>query len=432
MKQTTGLTPDNYAREWRRTQPDFVVRLPQSEFSDEGDNQQLIVIPLQSGRFLATWTTATVENHDNQRVVVAHSDDGGRTWSEPLVVDGSQPGDAPGCGLASWSILIEAPRLGRVYILYNKNIGITDARADTTGVTRIRYSEDGGLTWSQQYADLREDRRFEHDHPDQKVPINFVACFQSFLASDGVPVWGVTRWGSGSPHLFQVNSEICFWRFENLLTEPDPTKLRLSTWPFLGPGGSRGLRFPKPGEPTVSVLQEPSTVTLPDGRLFCVMRTLAGHLACSIGTPDAREWSEARPLRYHDGGDLVLNPISPAPIFDLQDGRYMLLFHNNDGTAFGASGPMDYQRNRQPMYLSVASFDDSVEQPLRFGSPVLLMSSDHIALGPSQRVEPCSYPSFFVHQGQRFLWYPDRKHFLLGKLITDEILSSATNRGAST
>jgi hypothetical protein len=34
------------------------------------------------------------------------------------------------------------------------------------------------------------------------------------------------------------------------------------------------------------------------------------------------------------------------------------------------------------------------------------------------------YGTFLEHKGQRLLWYPDRKHFLLGKQISSEMLAN--------
>ena len=40
------------------------------------------------------------------------------------------------------------------------------------------------------------------------------------------------------------------------------------------------------------------------------------------------------------------------------------------------------------------------------------------------RLEAATYVSLTEHAGRRVLWYPDRKSFLLGKLITDEMLDA--------
>ena len=412
-----------YGSEIRRTRPDFVVYRPSGEFEADSENQQVIVTPTFEGDFLATWTCATRENHPNQRVVVSRSRDRGRTWTPPRVVDGASPADPAGTGLASWSFFVKAPRFRRIYLFYNKNVGIKDCREDTTGILRFRHSDDDGATWSEPCDHLRIGRG-AIDHPDPNVPVNWVACFQSFHNADGVPMEGWTRWGTGSPDLFNIDSEIWFWRFDNILDEPEPARLTMTTLPQ----GEHGLRVPRRDKPrSISVAQEPATVHLPDGRLFCVFRTLNGALSYSIGSGDGSAWMEPQTLRYGDDGDPVLNPISPAPLFALSDGRYFVIYNNNDGTAFGGTGPADYRVNRRPVWLSVAEFVPNAAQPLRFAAPRVLMDSDGVALGPSQRIEPASYPSFFERDGERFFWYPDRKHFVLGRRLTDADLIPAGN-----
>jgi len=210
-----------------------------------------------------------------------------------------------------------------------------------------------------------------------------------------------------------MDSEIRFLRFENLLTEKDPKRLRVTTWPK----SDHGLRVPREDKPQVSVVQEPSLVVLPDERLFCVMRTLNGYVAWAQSRDHGRTWSKAEPLRYRDGGDLVLQPISPCPLYPLRDGRFLLLFHNNDGTAHGGKGPGDYKKNRYPAYLAVGHYRPEARQPVWFEQPKELMSSDGVVLGPSRRTEVATYTSFTDYRGRYILWYPDRKHFLLGKYI---------------
>ena len=46
-------------------------------------------------------------------------------------------------------------------------------------------------------------------------------------------------------------------------------------------------------------------------------------------------------------------------------------------------------------------------------------------MGPEGRISVGIYTSFFIHEGKRYYFYPDRKHFLLGRFITDEMLEDA-------
>ena len=47
-------------------------------------------------------------------------------------------------------------------------------------------------------------------------------------------------------------------------------------------------------------------------------------------------------------------------------------------------------------------------------------------VGPKKTNEIATYTSFTIYKGKQILWYPDRKYYLLGKYITDEMLADLT------
>jgi hypothetical protein len=53
-----------------------------------------------------------------------------------------------------------------------------------------------------------------------------------------------------------------------------------------------------------------------------------------------------------------------------------------------------------------------------------LLDTNNIPFGPKGTAEVATYPSITEKNGKITLWYPDRKHFLLGKHITEDILST--------
>ena len=147
-------------------------------------------------------------------------------------------------------------------------------------------------------------------------------------------------------------------------TVPDPKDLKL-TWlpddedliPVLvsfEPHRSKGYSFS----------QEPGLVLLPDGRLFTAMRTANGQVWYTVSDDHGHSWRETEILRFKDGGDPVLNPIAPTPIFRLEDGRYILFHQNHDGFGYGGRGPLDLN-SRRPQFLSVGEFrEGSSSAPL--------------------------------------------------------------------
>ena len=178
-----------------------------------------------------------------------------------------------------------------------------------------------------------------------------------------------------------------------------------------------------PWRPGVSVAQEPTVQALSDGRLICVFRTLHGVNYFALSADDGRSWDEARVLRYEPGGNPILNPMSPSPLYRLHDGRYLLLFYNNDGSANGGKSPVDTKHNRYPVWLTVGrEIPGEKEHPLRFGPPKIFATSNGVLLPYTGGTQVAVYPSLVDDGEERILFYPDRKHYLLGKYITDEWL----------
>jgi len=72
--------------------PDFIVYCPAAKTGSDAANQHLLVVPTPAGTFLAFWTQASEENAPDQRIVVARSEDRGRTWGRPMVLAGDPAG----------------------------------------------------------------------------------------------------------------------------------------------------------------------------------------------------------------------------------------------------------------------------------------------------------------------------------------------------
>src|SRR5690606_1546195 len=111
-----------------------------------------------------------------------------------------------------------------------------------------------------------------------------------------------------------------------------------------------------------------------------------------------------------------------CPIYQLSDGRYVLLHHNNDGRVNG-SEPEQTMLNRAPAFIALGEFRPNAEKPIWFSESKQFMHHDWYGIGPAQRMDLGVYPSFTTRGGNDVLWHPDRKFFLLGKRITREWLA---------
>lgn len=419
---------DAASPEWRRTSPDLVIYTPKPRTDADETNQHFNVIAAPSGTLLATWTTATSEGDPDQRVVLSRSMDRGATWSPPQMIDGAGPDDEPGTGMASWQFLITArgvrPNGGsRIWCFYNKNVGIDDARAADTGVLRCRYSDDEGVTWSERTYDYPIEPN-AIGSPDPNIPPTWIVYQNPTPTADGAIIAGFTRWASNAIDpgigMLERQSEICFIRFENILTEPDPEKLVVTTWPK----SDHGLEVDSPMRPGKSMAQEPTCPALSDGTLFCVFRTLTGKMWFAMSKDHGRTWNQPSVLRFSPGGDPVPHPCAPGPLYKLHDGRFLLLFYNNDGSGHGGRGPIDPINVRNPAWVTIGrEIPGEQVQPIRFGKPKIVAHTNWTPLPISGRTQVCTYSSLVEHDGERILFYPDRKHYLLGKRLTDEWLA---------
>ncbi len=399
-----------------RTKPDIEVFSPKSLDGSSGDtgNEHFLVFAGPDGSLMAVWTQSTREGASDQRIVFSRSTDG-ETWAIPRQIAGK--GSSETTKMASWGFPIVSAS-GRIYVIYNKHIGINDIFSHTTGRMAGIYSDDCGKTWSKE-----QEIRFEKDkwdNPNPEVPSNWIVWQKPERISKGKYFVGFTKWVSPSVRKaapirvwWAEDSVVEFMRFENIDDNPEPKDIEIT---FLLTNDN-ALQLPLINHPEHTVIQEPSIVKLPDGRMFCVMRTTLGSPYYSISRDEGETWSNPAVLKYCDEGGRILHPCSPCPIYSVGEGKYLLFYHNHDGH-FEQWKPEDTSWHRRPIFVSFGSFELKANQPIRFSEPQFLMDNDGVPLGVNGgRADLAMYASMTVKDGEAVLWYPDRKFFLLGKKI---------------
>ena len=78
---------------------------------------------------------------------------------------------------------------------------------------------------------------------------------------------------------------------------------------------------------------------------------------------------------------------------------------------------------------TAATIPDPVLRARADDEPKLFMDHDNVSLGKpgtNGRMDLSLYSSFTVRQGRPVLWYPDRKFFLLGRVIGNEWVARST------
>lgn len=409
--------------ECRRTQPDYIVYVPGSVDGSTFDtgNEHFLVFDGPDDALMAVWTQSSYEGAGDHRIVFSRSADEGVTWSKPMLLAGCPK---PEVGKqASWGFPMVS-RSGRIYVLYNQFMGLVDYHHQMTGTMDAVFSDDAGRSWS-------EPRTIPmphscNDHPDAQHPSNWIVWQKpERLGEGGKYLVGFTRWVSPAvrtpPHRNSWTaheSVVQFMGFENIDDDPAPADLAItySAW------DERALRVPHYENVQLSIAQEPSLVPLPDGRLFCTMRTMTGYIWYALSSDQGRTWCAPRPLLRTDHGVPIAEPLCCCPIYQLSDGRFVLLHHNNDGCFEGCKRE-DTSDNRRPAFIALGEYRPQAEQPIWFSESKLLMDNDGVRIGPLKRIDIGVYTSFTRRDGEDVLWHPDRKFFLLGKRISADWLA---------
>lgn len=417
--------PTCYTDDWLRTDPDYAVYLPKTPGDRDEYADHIHVFYTPGGDLMCLWTQGTFESAPDMRVVYSRSKDDGATWSPIEVIDEPKHKNiTPALGFPVIS------RTGRMYCLYNQNIGFGD-NGLFNGPLRVKYSDDDGHTWIASGVDIPW-RRTRFDHPDPKVSPTGIVWQQPLRDAHDRLIVGFTRWSSPMAYPRPVggnrnhsDSQCELMRFDNIDDGPHPRDLKISWLP-----DAEGTIRVSPGiEPEASrgysLAQEPGIALLPDGRLFMTMRTVTGYIYYTVSADHGHTWQPTRPLRYRDHGAKIEHPKSPEPLYRLADGRFLLFYHNHQGYRDGATGPWDMDA-RRPIYITVGEFRPHAEQPIWFSAPKFLFDTQKVKVGMTQLWWLAMYASLTEHEGRRTFWYADRKQFVLGKNIPDSMLEDMT------
>jgi hypothetical protein len=348
----------------------------------EGYCDQPYVVKTHDGAWLCTMTTGRGHEGDGgQHIVSCRSTDRGRTWS-PLT--DIEPANGPE---ASWVMPLITPS-GRVYVFYTYNadnlrevISATPGeapikRVDTLGRYAIKYSDDGGKTWTKQrwYIPVRPfdiDRR----NPYGGKVVFFWGVGKPIVHERSVFV-GFSKVGGHAASEFMFGSEGCFLRSDNLLTESDPDRIEWQTLP----DGEAGLRAPGGGR----ICEEANLTALSDGTLFATCRTTEGHPLQAYSRDGGRTWASEY-MRYAPGGPLVCHPRAANFVRKLHEGpyagRFIYWFHNNGAQGYDAG-------SRNPVWLLGGIEHDSPEgNVIHWGRPEIVLYDLNLRTG-------ISYPDF--------------------------------------
>ena len=428
LKKSPEEIKDYMKREAFRTNPDYVCFIPESydQSTHDSYNEHFLVFEGPDGSLMAVWTQHLNPNPvTKSHIVFSKSADNGRTWAKPKHIAGTGNID-DSSHMALWAFPMVS-KTGRIYVIWNQNQGVQGWILFHTGTMSGIYSDDLGKTWSQ--SQNIKMPKSPYDDPKGKIPAEWIVWQKPERLSDGKYFVGYSHWVNEAVSFYNkktspegwtwIESVVEFMKFENIDENPEPKDIKITyhSW------GDQALRVPHYLEPGLSIAQEPSIVRLPDDRLFCVMRSGSGYIWYSLSEDKGKTWCNPRPLLRKDHGKPILQPVSCCPIYQLSDGRYILLHHNNRGDI---SDPSMIFSPRTPAYIALAEFRPEADQPLWFSESKVIL--DNRSLKPDGSYSTigsdiATYTSFTNKNGINILWYPDAKCWLLGKIITKEFLN---------
>lgn len=379
-----------------------------TEIPTESYSDQPKIVATDDGAWLCCITTgAGQEGEGGQHVITTRSTDLGRTWSSPVDVE---PSDGPE---ASYACLLRVPS-GRVYCFYNHNTdnireiapdpaGLAGyvgpnpypdgkvRRMDSLGHFVFKYSDDGGVSWSPKRYEIPIRMTAIDRENVTGGKIRFFWNVSSPFIHDGAGYVSLHKVGGFGPGFF-IRNEGVLLRSGNILTESDPEKL---TWETL-PDGEIGLRSPAGGGP---VSAEHSYVTLSDGSIYSVYRTIDGYPACSYSRDNGHTWSAPEYATYRQGRR-IKNPRAANFAWKLSDGTFLYWFHNHGGPLVPQlmryNGSYAFE-HRNPVWLCWGrEADGATGKVIEWSEPEIVIYDDD----PKIRM---SYPDLVEHAGKVYL-----------------------------
>jgi hypothetical protein len=399
------------------------------EIPTETYSDQPYVVKTDDGAWLCVVTTGVGhEGQTGQHVVTVRSTDRGRTWSPPVDVE---PADGPE---ASYAVLLKVPagypNAGRVYVFYNHNTDhvrqvIADQNAYADGYCRrvdslghyvFKFSDDGGKSWSAKRYDVPM-REIEIDRTNPYGgDLKFFWNVGKPFVHDGAAFCSLHKVGGFGEGFFTSNEGVLL-KSDNLLSEPDPQRVRWETLP----DGDVGLRTPPGGGPIAS---EHSYVVLSDGSFCAVYRTIDGHPVEAYSRDGGHTWSVPQYRRYADGRP-IKHPRAANFQWRCANGKYLYWFHNHGGR-FIREHPrrrsMAYE-DRNPVWLSGGVEIDTPE------GRVIQWSQPEIGLYDDDPYVRMSYPDLIEEEGTYYLT-ETQKDVARVHQIAPELLAAMWNQGS--
>lgn len=360
-----------------------------TEIPHENYVDQPYVVITNDGNWLCVLTTGVgKEGQSGQHIVSTISRNHGKIWSALTDIE---PANGPE---ASWAMPLKLPS-GRIYVFYNYNRDnirvlpnvnndVFAHRVDTMGAYAFKYSDDNGRTWSKdRYEIPLRKMRIDRENNTHGAILNFWGVGKPVI--DGkYAIFGfakVGRWGSPGG---MVESQGCFLRSDNILTEKDPRKIQ---WSLL-PDGDEGLRAPKG-----PVSDEANLVVLKDGSLYATYRTIDGYNCAAYSRDGGHSWTPPAYAVYSPEGPPVKHNRAANFVKKFSNGKYLLWYDNHGGEITQTVPHWNAYLGRNPNWVSGGVERNGI---IYWSQPEILLYNDDPLVGSS-------YPDFIEQDGHYYV-----------------------------
>ncbi len=275
---------------------------------------------LKSGRILFYYSQFYGGGADDSpaRLVEIHSDDKGRTWSEPKTVVENGAGN----NVMSVSLLrLKSGKLALIHIVKNSWL---DCRP------YMRTSTDEGVTWSEPKALFDAPGYFvlNNDRVVQTSTGRLIAPVAFHRSRTANPKGGSSFDARGIAMWYLSDDEGATWH-------------EASTWWAAPKANGSGM-------------QEPGVVELSQGHLMSWTRTAMGSQYAMHSTDDGKSWSPPVPTE-------LMSPTSPASIRKLPGTEDLLVLFNDHSGKY----PLPKNKNTRTPFVAAISSDGGKTWPVR-------------------------------------------------------------------